>query len=80
MGKVSMLDQIQVRIICINCGPVEIPVGKLRGQTIHRCVRCGFEERLDQEPLRSHISMLLKEADQLDDRRRRSGYTVARPQ
>jgi hypothetical protein len=79
MGKVSMLDQIQVRVICINCGPVEVPLGKLRGQTIHRCDRCGFEERLDQEPLRSHITMLLKEADQLDDRRRRSGYTVARP-
>jgi len=79
MGKVSMLDQIEVRITCVNCGPIEIPVGKLRGKTSHRCVRCGFEQRLDQEPLRSHIVMLLKEADQLDDRRRRSGYTVARP-
>ena len=79
MGKVSMLDQIQVRVICMNCGPAEVPLGKLRGQTTHCCARCGYEERLDQEPLRSHITMLLKEADQLDDRRRRSGYTVARP-
>jgi len=49
MGKVSMLDQIQVRVICINCGPVEIPVGKLRGQTIHRCARCG-------NSLKTHLS------------------------
>ncbi len=78
MAKVSMLDQIRVRVPCINCGPVEIPVGKLRGMSIYRCVRCGVEERLDQEPLRSHISMLLKEADELDAKRRRSGYTVKR--
>jgi hypothetical protein len=76
MSKVSMLEQIRVRVTCINCGPVEIPVGKLRDKQIHRCVRCGHEQRLDEEPLRSHIAMLLKEADELDAKRRRSGYMV----
>jgi hypothetical protein len=78
MSKASMLEQIRVRVTCDNCGPVEIPVGKLRDKKIHRCVACGSEQRLDQEPLRSHISMLLKEADELDARRRRSGYMVSK--
>ncbi len=80
MSKASMLDQIRVRVVCVNCGPVEIPLGQLKGKRTHPCTRCGFDIRLDREPLRSHLAMLLSEAEQLDAKRRRSGYTVTRSQ
>ena len=78
MSKASMLDQIRVRVMCVNCGPAEVPLANVKGKRSHACGRCGFEIRLDREPLRSHLAMLLSEADELDARRRRSGYMVAR--
>lgn len=80
MSKASMFDQIRVRVVCVNCGPAEIALASVKGKRSHPCARCGFEIRLDREPLRSHLAMLLNEADELDARRRRSGYTVTRSQ
>jgi len=63
MSKASMLDQISVRVVCVNCGPAEVPLANVKGKRSHACGRCGFEIRLDREPLRSHLAMLLSEAE-----------------
>ncbi|MGE0238659.1 MAG: hypothetical protein AB7F09_19745 [Parvibaculaceae bacterium] len=76
---VSMFDQILVRVNCTACGPTEIKVGQLIGKTAFACGSCGQDIRLDEEPLKSHLAMLVDNATRIDARRKRSGYVVRRP-
>jgi hypothetical protein len=73
---VSMFDQILVRITCQACGPAEVKVGQLIGKAVFNCSGCGKDMRLDEEPLKSHIAMLIDNASRIDAKRRRSGYVV----
>lgn len=75
----SMFDQIFVRVNCKTCGPTEIKVGQLIGKTAFACGNCGQDMRLDQEPLKSHLAMLVDNASRTDAKRKRSGYVVKRP-
>jgi uncharacterized Zn finger protein len=75
---VSMFDQILVRVNCKACGPSEVKVGQLIGKTAFACSTCGKDMRLDQEPLKSHLAMLVENATRIDAKRRRSGYVVRR--
>lgn len=75
---VSMFDQILVRVNCKACGPSEIKVGHLIGKTAFACSTCGTDMRLDEEPLKSHLAMLVDNATRIDARRKRSGYVVKR--
>ena len=59
----SMYDQILVRVNCKTCGPSEVKVGQLIGKTAFACATCGKELPLDQEPLRSHLAMLVENGD-----------------
>jgi hypothetical protein len=76
---VSMFDQIFVRVNCKVCGPTEIKVGHLIGKAAFACGNCGQDMRLDEEPLKSHLAMLVDNATRIDARRKRSGYVVRRP-
>jgi hypothetical protein len=76
---VSMFDQILVRVNCKVCGPTEIKVGQLIGKTVFSCHTCGQDMRLDKEPLKSHLAMLVENANSIDAKRKRSGYVVKRP-
>lgn len=76
---VSMFDQILVRVNCKTCGPTEIKVGQLIGKAAFACGNCGEDMRLDEEPLKSHLAMLVENATSVDTKRRRSGYVVNRP-
>ena len=79
MGAIaSMFDQILVRVNCRVCGPTEIKVGKLIGKTAFACGSCGRDMPLDEEPLKSHLTMLVDNATRIDARRKRSGYVVKR--
>jgi hypothetical protein len=73
---VSMFDQILVRVNCKACGPNEVKVGHLIGRTAFSCGACGADMRLDEEPLRSHLAMLVDNAARIDAKR--SGYVVKR--
>jgi hypothetical protein len=75
---VSMFDQILVRVNCKACGPCEVKVGHLIGRTAFACGVCGADMRLDEEPLKSHIAMLVDNATRIDAKRKRSGYVVRR--
>lgn len=75
---VSMFDQILVRVTCKICGPTEIKVGELIGKTDFACNSCGEAMRLDQEPLKSHLAMLVDNAGRIDAKRKRNGYVVRR--
>jgi hypothetical protein len=75
---VSMFDQILVRVNCTACGPAEIKVGQLIGKTHFACGNCGQNMRLDEEPLKSHLAMLVDNASRIDAKRKRSGYVVKR--
>jgi hypothetical protein len=75
---VSMFDQIFVRVNCTTCGPIEVKVGQLIGKTAFACATCGQDMRLDQEPLKSHLAMLVDNASRIDAKRKRSGYVVKR--
>lgn len=75
---VSMFDQILVRVNCTACGPTEIKVGRLIGKTAFACDTCGRYMRLDEEPLKSHLAMLVDNATRIDAKRKRSGYVVKR--
>ena len=75
---VSMFDQILVRVNCAACGPSEVKVGQLIGKSAFACLSCGKDMRLDQEPLKSHLAMLVDNADRIDAKRKRSGYVVRR--
>ena len=57
---------------------IEVKVGKLIGKTTFACDNCGKEMRLDREPLKSHLAMLVENAGRIDAKRRRSGYVVRR--
>lgn len=74
----SMFDQIQVRVSCKACGPRDVPVGQLKGKAAFACGGCGLLIRLDHEPLKSHLPLLINYAAEFDARRRRSGYVVKR--
>jgi hypothetical protein len=76
---ISMLDQLLVRVNCKTCGPTEFKVGHLLGKAAVTCEACGGDMPLDQEPLKSHLAMLVDSAAQVDARRKRSGYVVRRP-
>jgi hypothetical protein len=76
---VSMFDQIFVWVNCTACGPTEVKVGQLIGKTAFACGNCGQDMRRDQEPLKSHLAMLVDNAGRIDARRKRSGYVVKRP-
>ena len=76
---VSMFDQIFVRVNCKTCGPAEIKVGQLIGKSAFACDNCGRDIRLDEEPLKSHLAMLVDNASRIDAKRKRSGYVVKRP-
>ena len=79
MGAISsMFDQILVRVTCQACGPCDIPIGQLKGTVAFTCVGCGLVIRLDHEPLKSHLPILIDYAAEFDARRRRSGYVVRR--
>ena len=43
------------------------------------CGTCGQDMRLDEEPLKSHLAMLVDNATRIDAKRKRSGYVVGRP-
>ena len=75
---VSMFDQILVRVNCKVCGPSEINVGQLIGRSALACNSCGQDMRLDEEPLKSHLAMLVDNATRIDAKRKRSGYVVKR--
>jgi hypothetical protein len=75
---VSMFDQILVRVNCKVCGPTELKVGQLIGKTAFACGSCGQDIRLDEEPLKSHLAMLVDNASRIDAKRKRSGYVVRR--
>jgi hypothetical protein len=74
-----MFDQILVRVNCKTCGPTEIKVGQLIGKAAFACGNCGRDIPLDQEPLKSHLAMLVDNASRIDAKRKRSGYVVKRP-
>lgn len=76
---VSMFDQILVRVNCKACGPTEIKVGHLIGKAALACNSCGCAIPLDEEPLKSHLAMLVDNAIRVDAQRKRSGYVVKRP-
>lgn len=73
---ISMFDQILVRVNCRVCGPAEITVGQLIGKSSFTCSGCGEDMRLDEEPLKSHLAILIDNANRIDAKRRRSGYVV----